>query len=98
MAAADDSVRVVLNADRLRYELWSGEELAGFASFRERPGKIEIFHAEVEPHFEGRGLGAQLAAGALDDARSQGMKVIPACPFVDHYVRDHPEYADLVAD
>jgi predicted GNAT family acetyltransferase len=96
MSGTDDSVRVICNSDKSRYELWSGQELAGFASFRLRPGKVEIFHAEVERAFEGQGMGSQLASGALDDARAQGLAVIPGCPFVAHYVREHPEYADLV--
>lgn len=97
MAGTDEPVHVVLNRAKLRYELWQGEELAGFASFRERPNAIEIFHAEVEPRFEGQGLGAQLTAGALNDARAQGVKVIPACPFVAHFFDSHSEYADLLA-
>jgi predicted GNAT family acetyltransferase len=96
MEASDDPVRVVLNAGAKRYELWSGDELAGFASFRTGPGWIRIFHAEVQPAFEGHGLGSRLAAGALDDVRSQGIGVIPACPFIANYVHDHSEYADLV--
>jgi predicted GNAT family acetyltransferase len=93
-----DDVRVVLNTDLKRYELWSGSDLAGFASFREGPGWIKLFHAEVGSAFEGRGLGSRLAAGALDDVRSQGIGVIPACPFIAHFVNEHPEYADLVVE
>lgn len=93
-----DDVRVVLNADLKRYELWSGSDLAGFASFREGPGWIKLFHAEVGSAFEGHGLGGRLAAGALDDVRSQGIGVIPACPFIAHFVNEHPEYADLVVE
>jgi predicted GNAT family acetyltransferase len=98
MAATDDQVRVVRNEGEHRYELWAGEELAGFASFRNGPEWIKIFHAEVAPAYEGHGLGNRLAAGALDDVRSQGIGVIPACPFIAHFVNEHPEYADLVRE
>lgn len=98
MPDTDDAVRVVLNRDLKRYELWSGADLAGFTSFREGPGWIKLFHAEVEPAFEGHGLGGLLAAGALDDVRAQGIGVIPACPFIANYVTGHPEYADLVVE
>jgi predicted GNAT family acetyltransferase len=43
-----------------------------------------------------RGLGSALVAGALDDARARGLRVVPICPFVDAYIRRHPDYADLV--
>src|SRR5579884_2712755 len=36
---------------------------------------------------------------ALDDARDRGFRVVPICPFVEAYVRRHPEDADpVVAD
>ncbi|HZQ02403.1 MAG TPA: GNAT family N-acetyltransferase [Gaiellaceae bacterium] len=43
-----------------------------------------------------RGLGAALVRAALDDARDRGFRVVPICPFVEAYVRRHPEDADLV--
>ena len=70
--------------------------LDGIASFRERPGKIDIFHTLIEPELEGHGLGGQLVAGVLDDARARGLMVVPTCSFVGYYVSRHPEYADLL--
>jgi predicted GNAT family acetyltransferase len=48
------------------------------------------------PSLENKGLGARLVAGALDDIRARGLRVVPFCPFVRAYIRRHPEYADLV--
>jgi len=55
-----------------------------------------LVHTDIEPSLEGRGLGAVLVRGALEDIRSRGERVVPFCPFVRAYVRRHPEYADLV--
>jgi len=88
---------MVLNSDDHRYELWLDDRLIGIASYHPSPGKIEIHHTEIEPELEGQGLGGELVAAALDHARASGLKVVPACSFVAHYVRQHPEYADLVA-
>ena len=55
-----------------------------------------LLHTEVLPSFEGKGLGARLVAGALDDIRARGLRVVPFCPFVRAYIRRHPDYADLV--
>jgi predicted GNAT family acetyltransferase len=33
----------------------------------------------------------------LDDAREQGLSVVPLCPFIAGYIDRHPEYCDLVA-
>ena len=42
-------------------------------------------------------LGSALVATALDDARSEGLEVVPLCPFVAAFIERHPEYQDLVA-
>jgi len=95
----DDDVRVEHRPDERRYELLVGGESAGELVYRDRGGGVLAFlHTEVDPARRRRGLGAQLVAGALDGARGRGLKVVPICPFVDAYVRLHPEYGDLVAD
>jgi predicted GNAT family acetyltransferase len=90
-------VRVVDNPEQLRYELWLGATRAGFIQYRSEPGTILLVHTEVEPAFEGHGLGARLVTGALDDLRARGLTVVALCPFVRSYLRHHREYADLVA-
>jgi len=96
MPDTDHEARVVLNPEAKRYELWSGDRLDGFAAFRELPGKIEIYHTVILPELEDHGLGGQLVAAALDDARAKGLAVIPTCSFVGFYLSEHPEYADLL--
>ena len=96
MPDTESSVRVILNRDELRYELWSGDRLDGFAAFRERPGAIDIFHTLIEPELEGHGLGGRQVAGVLDDARARGLMVVPTCSFVASYVSRNPGYADLL--
>ena len=82
--------------DRHRYELRSGEEVLGFVAYRLRDGVITLVHIEVDPAHEGQGHAATLARGALDDARSRGLRVVPSCPYVASYVEKHPDYADLI--
>ncbi len=83
--------------EQRRYELTLAGEHAGELVYRDRGGNVVAFlHTEVDPTVQRRGLGSALVAGALDDARRRGLSVAPLCPFVDAYVRRHPEYADLV--
>lgn len=89
--------KVVNNPDEARYEVWADGELGGFAQYRSHGQRITLFHTEIDPRLEGRGLGSQLARGTLDDTRAQGIAVVPTCPFIASYIRKHPEYADLVA-
>jgi predicted GNAT family acetyltransferase len=79
-----------------RYEAKLGDEVAGFAIYREKPGLIAFVHTEVDPKFEGQGVGSALAKGALEDARARELAVLPFCPFFNGYIQRHAEYADLV--
>jgi predicted GNAT family acetyltransferase len=89
--------RVVDNPAALRYELWTDEVLAGWIQYTRAGDVVTLVHTDVDPAFEGRGLGSVLVAGTLDDVRSRGKRIRPLCPFVAAYLRRHPEYADLVA-
>src|SRR5207302_10770385 len=97
MADSGSDVQVRDSPDAHRYEARVGDEVAGFAEYRLVPGRIIFTHTQIEPSFEGKGIGGRLAAGALDDARSRGLSVTPLCPFIAGYIDRHPAYADLVA-
>ena len=73
-----------------------GSEVAGFIAYRRGEGVLTLVHTDVDPRWEGKGVGSELVRGALDDLRARGLKVRPLCPFVAAYIRRHPEYNDLV--
>jgi uncharacterized protein len=81
---------------RGRYELRADGELIGLAEYRRRGDRIIFTHTEVERDRRERGLGSVLVEAALEDARSQGLDVVPVCPFVARYIEEHPEYAKLL--
>jgi uncharacterized protein len=89
-------VTVTDRPEQLRYEIEVAGEVAGFLLYRREPGVLELVHTDVDPRSEGKGVGAALVQGALDDVRARGLKVRPFCPFVRAYLRRHPEYEDLV--
>lgn len=93
----EDAPIVVADApERSRFEVSVDGELAGFLVYRSRKGVLALVHTEVEDRFEGRGLGGRLARFALDQARAEGLAVVPFCPFVNAWMKRHPEYVDLV--
>jgi predicted GNAT family acetyltransferase len=89
--------RVVDVPERHRYELIVDGGVAGFVTYDRGPGVITFRHTEIEDAYEGHGLGGTLAAAVLDDARAKGLRVKPVCPFIEKYIEEHSEYADLVA-
>jgi len=89
--------QVVDVPERARYELIVDGDVAGFVTYRREPGVITFVHTEVGDAYEGQGLGAKLAGAVLDAARASGLRVAPVCPFIQHYLEEHPAYADLIA-
>lgn len=81
---------------RHRYEARAGDGLAGFVAYRRQGDVITLVHTEVDEAYEGKGVGGALVRGALDDARSRGLAVVPVCPFVRSWLERHPDYAELV--
>ncbi|WP_037606012.1 GNAT family N-acetyltransferase [Streptacidiphilus rugosus] len=88
--------RLTDNTGESRFEVFDGEELAGFAQYHRFGNEIAFIHTEIDPRFEGRGLGSLLARAALDSARERGLDVLPFCPFIRGWISKHPEYTDLV--
>jgi uncharacterized protein len=79
-----------------RYELDVGDTVAGVVEYVDKGDSVELTHTEVDPSHEGEGLGSQLARAVLDSLRNDDRAVIPSCPFINGYMKRHPEYADLV--
>jgi uncharacterized protein len=85
------------NPEELRYELLDDDgAVIGEIRYRREPGAVVLVHTEVDPAHEGHGLANVLVAGAFDDLRARGLKVVPLCPYVRTWLRRHPEQADLV--
>ncbi len=93
---ADETVEIHDERAEGRYEARTGGRLAGFAAYRVHPGVIDVVHTEVEPEFEGKGVGGDLATFVLDDIRRRGLRVRPTCPFIAAFIAHHPDYQDLV--
>ena len=92
-----EAIEVADNPQAARFEVRLDGTVVGFTEYALKGGTIILSHTEVQPEFEGRGLGGHLARAALDAARDAGLRVIPRCPFIARYIDRHPEYADLVA-
>ena len=94
---ATDEVSVRDNPAAHRFEVWVGDERAGFTHYVDRGhGVVAFVHTEIEPRFEHHGLAGRLIGEALDAARERGWQVLPECPFVRAHLQKHPELVDLV--
>jgi predicted GNAT family acetyltransferase len=84
--------------ERGRFEIRTGDRTVGLASYHVDGGTMTLPHTEVDPAMGGRGLGTVLVAGVLAAARERGLHVLPYCSFVRHYIQQHPEDIELVAE
>ena len=57
----------------------------------DREGRLSLDHVEVPAAHEHHGLAGRLTKAALDFARERRLTIVPACPFVIEYLRNHPE-------
>jgi predicted GNAT family acetyltransferase len=96
---ADDDIDVRDHPALHRFEVWVGDERAGFTRYDDRGGGVVAFtHTEIEPRFEHHGLAGRLIEEALAAARARGWAVLPECPFVRAHLKKHPEAVDLVPE
>jgi predicted GNAT family acetyltransferase len=88
---------IINNQTANQFEL-STDGTTALLTYRLRPDAIVFVHTEVPEKLEGRGLGKQVAQAGLDFARSEGLKVVPICPFIAGYIKRHQEYLDIVRE
>ena len=74
---------------RFYVRLPDGEAELVYGEFSE--GILDFQHTEVPGSARGTGVGDALVRAALAWARAQGRKVVATCPYVQRWLRAHPE-------
>jgi predicted GNAT family acetyltransferase len=72
------------------------EGQTAFLQYERTLNTISLVHTEVPTAFRGRGVASALTRFALEAARAEDVVVVPRCPFVQAYIRRHPEFAALL--
>lgn len=59
-------------------------------------GKTQVIadHTDVPEALKGQGIGELLVERLVADARAEGFRIVPLCPFVNAQRRRHPDWAD----
>ena len=92
-----ERLRVEDNPAESRYEALLDGRVVGVSEYELEGDRIVFVHTEVDPSAEGLGIGSRLVAGALDDVRRRGLRLVVECPFIAAWLRRHRDYADLLA-
>lgn len=91
------TITVALKNEKKRYEAAADGQLAGFVTYEPEGDVLDLQHTEVDPAYEGQGVGTELVKQTLDLVRSIGKKVKPSCPFIKKFIDENAEYQDLLA-
>lgn len=81
---------------RGHFYVLDGEEQIGEMEVSISGNNLTVYHTEVLPKGEGKGLAKKLLTTMVDHARKNALKVIPLCPYVNAQFKRHPEeYVDV---
>jgi predicted GNAT family acetyltransferase len=90
-----DSARVTHDPVRSRFEYRAGGSVAELV-YRRRGERMVLLHTGVPGALESHGVGGQLVRAAVGYAASEGLTIVPACPFARDWLERNPDVAAQV--
>ena len=87
---------LINNRSLSRYEFPISGEAVAVAYYSIENGRVILRHTEVPFEFGGQGYGTRLARAVFDKLRSEGARVIAACPFMALFAARNPQYAAML--
>ena len=96
VVAQEEAVEREDGPSKGRYRLVIDGVEAEMTYSRAGDGLIIIDHTEVPAALRGRKVGERLVSQAIEDARRDGVEIIPLCPFAKAQIGRHPEWQDVL--
>ena len=101
MAATDTPKKALLiereeTATKGRYVVRLEGAEAEMTYSRTGESLIIIDHTAVPDALRGRSVGQALVRRGVEDARREGRKIFPLCPFARAQIARHPEWQDVL--
>lgn len=79
------------------FNFMDGNRLAGQMTYSKAdPDKIIIEHTEVNPEYNGKGVGKALVLAAVAHARQHQLKIVPLCPFANAVFQRNKDLQDVL--
>lgn len=87
-----DKPRLVLDKNwQGAFVVMDGEEQVAEMVLKVDEQQLIVYHTEVAPQAEGKGLAKELLNTMVAYARANRLKVVPLCPYVHAQFKRHPE-------
>jgi len=90
-----EKINVVNNKDKQRFELNLGTDIA-YMEYRFQNDTKVLMHTYVPEKYRGKGNALKFIQQVLDDIRKAKTQVMVNCAAVSRFLKEHPEYNDLV--
>lgn len=92
-----DKPKLVLDKDgQGAFVIMDGEEQVAEMVLKVDEQQLIVYHTEVLPQAEGKGLAKEMLNAMVTYARENKLKVVPLCPYVHAQFKRHPtDFADL---
>jgi uncharacterized protein len=91
---ADFVIEREVTGHKGRYVIRQNGEEAELTWSVTSPTLVIADHTSVPDSFRGTGAGLALLTRLVADARAEGFRIMPLCPFVNAQRKRHPEWAD----
>jgi uncharacterized protein len=92
MMHVSDAAAVTDNQAESRFELDTDGHVA-VLMYRRNGKRLVLIHTDVPSELEGRGIGGRLVVAAIDRAASEGLTIVPLCPFARSWLERHADEA-----
>ena len=80
-----------------QFEALYSEKHAGLMTYTwAGADRIIIDHTEVEPAYNGKGVGKEMVYKAVEFARQNNVKIIPLCPFASATFKKNEDIQDVL--
>lgn len=87
---------LVKNSAENRFELKIGNYTT-FIDYKEHNKDIWLTHTEAPEALQGKGAATAVIEKTLNYIEENGYRLIPVCPFVDAYLKRHPDWNRILA-
>lgn len=95
MNPTSGGITVRHNPEETRFEA-TVEGLLSVVDYQRTAGQLELTHTYVPAELRGRGIAEKLVRAALEFARSEKLRVLPACSYVGAFIARHAEFQPLL--
>jgi predicted GNAT family acetyltransferase len=95
MNTSDTAGAVRHNSAESRFEIAVDGRLA-VADYELGQGTMVMTHTFVPPELRGKGLAEKVVRAALEYARRENLKVVPACSYVQVFIERNVDFKSLL--